>query len=59
MDPLPGESARTVLRSYGAGLDLLPGASVTGSLLVAHPLAEGIQTRAGVWRVLFSVRGSF
>lgn len=59
LDSLPGEPAHVVLRSWGSGVDLLPGAPVTGFVLVAHPMAEGIETRAGTWRILFSIRGAF
>jgi hemolysin activation/secretion protein len=58
-DPLPGQLANSQLRSVGAGLDLLPGAAVVGSLVVARPLLTGIETQSGYWRLLFSVHGSF
>lgn len=47
------------LRSAGAGLDLLPGRGVTGSLTWAYPLVDSVNTRRGDSRVLFVVRGSF
>ena len=59
IDPLPGQSAHTVLRSWGAGLDVLPGRSITGSLVWADPLVDGPRTPQGEARFLFLVRGSF
>jgi hemolysin activation/secretion protein len=59
IDPLPGEAALTRLRSWGAGLHLLPGKAVTGSLTWADPLLDGPYTRRGESRILFIVRGLF
>jgi hemolysin activation/secretion protein len=59
IDPLPGEPAAITLRSWGAGLNLLPGKIVSGSLTWADPLAKGPNTRRGDSRLLFSVRGTF
>jgi hemolysin activation/secretion protein len=47
------------LRSWGVGLNLLPGGAVTSSLMWADPLRGGSYTRAHQGRVLFTVRGSF
>jgi hemolysin activation/secretion protein len=59
IDPLSGEPASTVLRSWGAGLNLLPGKWINGLVTWADPLADGPTTRRGASRVLFVVRGSF
>jgi hemolysin activation/secretion protein len=59
IDPLSGEPASTVLRSWGAGLNLLPGKWINGLVTWADPLANGPNTRRGASRVLFVVRGSF
>jgi hemolysin activation/secretion protein len=59
LDPLPGEASRAVLRSWGAGIDLIPGGSINAFLLIAHPLTSGAETHADAWRVLFSIRGAF
>jgi len=56
---LPGQPSDIELRSYGAGLDLLPGAKLTGSLSWAHVIDAASVTQAGDTRVLFLVRGSF
>jgi hemolysin activation/secretion protein len=58
-DPLSGEPGHTLLRSFGAGLDLLPGHSVTGSLTWAEPLVTGPNTSAHASRLLFDIKGSF
>jgi len=55
----PGESLRTHPRSWGLGVDLLPGRSVTASLVWARPLVTASTTQAGESRVLFLVRGTF
>jgi hemolysin activation/secretion protein len=57
--PLPGQPDDTDLRSLGAGLDLLPGHGVSGSLTWAYPLTSGPDTRAHDWRLLFDVKGQF
>jgi hemolysin activation/secretion protein len=59
IDPLSGEPASTVLRSWGAGLNLLPGKWINGLVTWADPLANGPNTRRGASRILFVVRGSF
>jgi hemolysin activation/secretion protein len=59
VDPLPGEPATTELRSWGAGLHVLPGQPVNGLLTWADPLSAGPITHRGDWRVLFVIRGSF
>jgi hemolysin activation/secretion protein len=59
IDALPGESARMHPRSWGIGVDLLPGRSVTGSLVLARPLVTASTTQAGESRLLFLLRGSF
>jgi hemolysin activation/secretion protein len=59
LQPLPGEPASTSLRSWGAGMDLLPGRPVSGSLTWARPLLKGSRTLAGDSRVLFTLRGAF
>jgi len=47
------------LRSWGLGLNLLPGGPVTSALMWADPLRGGTYTRSHDGRVLFTVRGSF
>jgi hemolysin activation/secretion protein len=59
IDPLPGEPLYTTLRSWGAGMNLLPGKMFTGSLTWAYPLANGPNTPRGDSRLLFIVRGAF
>jgi hemolysin activation/secretion protein len=59
IDALPGEASGARLRSYGVGLDLLPGQKVTGAVTWARPLTDASSTHAGDNRVLFLVRGSF
>jgi hemolysin activation/secretion protein len=59
IDPLPNEPASTALRSWGAGVNLMPGYWVNGVLTWADPLRTGPNTRRGDSRVLFMVRGSF
>ena len=58
-EALPGQLSVIELRSYGAGLDLLPGQRLTGSLSWARAIDTASVTRAGDSRVLFLVRGSF
>jgi hemolysin activation/secretion protein len=55
----PGEAMRLHPRSWGTGVDLLPGKSITASLVWARPLVTASTTQAGESRVLFLVRGSF
>ena len=59
IEALPGEPDHTLLRSWGGGLDLLPGHSITGILTIAEPLLPGPRTKAHEPRVLFDVKGSF
>ncbi len=59
IDALPGEPASTTLRSWGAGLNLLPGKWLSGSLTWADPLVTGPNTHHGDSRILFIVRGMF
>ena len=58
-DALFGQDGNITLRSWGAGLDVLPGEKLTGSLTYAHALDTAVVTRAGSSRVLFVVRGGF
>ncbi|HWY96615.1 MAG TPA: POTRA domain-containing protein [Steroidobacteraceae bacterium] len=48
-----------ILRSWGAGLNLLPGHPVNGVLTWADPLTDGSYTRAHQWRLLFAVHAAF
>jgi hemolysin activation/secretion protein len=59
VDPLPGEPRAIELRSWGAGVHLLPGQPINGLLTWANPLVDGPFTSRGDWRVLFVLRGSF
>jgi hemolysin activation/secretion protein len=59
IDPLADQLSRQTLRSFGSGLDLFPGRSITGSLTWAYPLDDAAHTRSGDPRLLFFVRGSF
>ena len=59
IDPLPGELGSATLRSWGAGLHLLPGRWLNGSLTWADPLVSGPSSRRGDSRLLFIVRGMF
>ena len=59
LEALPGEPSHTSLRSWGAGLDLLPGHSISGYLTWVESLLPGPTTAAHDSRVLFDVRGSF
>ncbi len=59
IDALPGETPTTTLRSWGAGLNLLPGKWISGSLTWADPLVNGPNTHHGDSRILFIVRGTF
>jgi hemolysin activation/secretion protein len=59
IDALPGEAGHIVLRSFGAGLDLLPWHGLTGSVTWADPLLSGPRTKAHQSRVLFDLKGSF
>jgi hemolysin activation/secretion protein len=59
IDALPGEPDLTNLHSIGAGLDLLPGQNVTGTLTWAEPLMPGPHTARHESRLLFDMKGSF
>jgi hemolysin activation/secretion protein len=59
IDALPGEPGALNLHSWGAGLNLLPGKFLTGSLTWADPLSDGPNTLRGHSRILFVVRGAF
>jgi hemolysin activation/secretion protein len=59
LEPLPGEPGHFDLRSYGAGIDLLPGRGLTGSVSWAMPLKAGPRTAEHEARYLFLVRGAF
>jgi hemolysin activation/secretion protein len=58
-DALPGEPDNARLRSWGFGLDLLPGQKFTASATWAKAMDTASVTRAGDSRVLFLARGSF
>ena len=58
-DALPEQPGSVRLRSWGVGMDILPGEKVTGSATWAKALDDATQTRAGSSRVLFDIRGSF
>ena len=58
-DALAGQPGNITLRSWGLGLDVLPGEKVTGSVTYARALDTASVTRAGSSRVLFVLRGSF
>jgi hemolysin activation/secretion protein len=59
IEPLPGQPSHAILRSWGAGINLLPGGAVNGSFTWAHPLDSATYTREGESRWLFDLRGSF
>lgn len=56
---LPGEPRHVMLRSWGAGLNLLPGHKISGTLTWGVPLLDGPRTRAHDSRVMFDVKGAF
>jgi hemolysin activation/secretion protein len=58
-DALFGQPGNITLRSWGLGLDLLPGEKVTGSVTYAHVLDTASVTHAGASRVLFVLHGGF
>ena len=58
-DPSPDVAGALTLRSWGVGVHLFPGKSITGSLTWADPLASGPNTKRGDSRLLFDVRGAF
>lgn len=59
VDALAGEPGHTILRSFGAGIDLFPGRAVTSTVTWADPLLTGPRTVAHDSWVLFDVKGSF
>ena len=59
IDPLAGQRGHTTLRSYGVGLDILPGEKIFGTLTWAKALAAGSDTRDGESRVLFLLHAGF
>jgi hemolysin activation/secretion protein len=59
IDALAGQPGSARLRSWGFGLDILPGKKLTASATWAHALDTASVTRAGDSRVLFDLRGSF
>jgi hemolysin activation/secretion protein len=59
IDALPEQPASFRLRSWGFGLDLLPGKKITGSATWAKALDDAAVTHSGESRVLFDLRGSF
>jgi len=59
IDALAGEPAAVTLRSYGFGLDVLPGSKITGAVTWAKMLDTASITRAGTSRAIFFLRGSF
>jgi hemolysin activation/secretion protein len=59
IDSLPDQINHRELRSWGLGLDLLPGQHFTGSLVWARPLDNGSRTHAGDSRYLFVLRATF
>jgi hemolysin activation/secretion protein len=58
-DALPGQPVSTRLRSWGFGLDILPGQKFTASATWARAMDTASVTRVGDSRVLFIARGSF
>ena len=56
---LAGQPDYAILRSWGAGANLLPGHAIAASLTWAEPLTDGAYTRAHQGRVLFIFRASF
>lgn len=58
-DVLPGEMESATLRSWGGGLNVLPGHPFYGIATWADPLTRGSYTLPHQSRVLFLVRGVF
>jgi hemolysin activation/secretion protein len=56
---LSGQPDYVILRSWGAGANLLPGYWLTGTVIWAEPLTDGTYTRAHQGRVLFVFRAAF
>ncbi len=59
IDPLASEPAATTLRSWGAGVNILPGRSIAGQLIWSNALTAGPRTPRGDTRILFDLRASF
>lgn len=59
LEALSGQLDHVDLASWGAGLSLLPGRRVSGTVTFARTLLSGSRTPAGDSKVLFDVRGSF
>jgi hemolysin activation/secretion protein len=59
IQPLPGETSETELRSTGVGMNIATIDHLTGSVVWAYPLADGVQTRAHTDRILFFIRGNW
>ncbi len=59
IDPLASEPAVTTLRSWGAGLNLLPGRAIAGQLIWSNAVSAGPRTSRGDTRILFDLRASF
>jgi hemolysin activation/secretion protein len=59
IDALPGEPGNINLSSLGAGMDILPGHQLTGSLTWAETLARGARTGAHLSRLLFDLKSAF
>ena len=69
IDALSGQPSHVMLKSTGAGFELLGGPYLTGSLTYARALSNGswftdngqqyLNTRSGESRLLFVVRGAF
>jgi len=58
-DALSSESTADTLRSWGLGLDLLPGHFISGTLTIADPLNETTRTRKNEPRILFDLKSTF
>ena len=56
---LSSESTADTLRSWGLGLDLLPGHFISGTLTIADPLNETTRTRKNEPRILFDLKSTF
>jgi hemolysin activation/secretion protein len=59
LEALPSQPEYAILRSWGAGANLLPTHAITGSVSWAEPLTDGAYTRAHQGRILFLFRASF
>lgn len=56
-NPLPSQPAAITLASIGAGIDLVVGSHISGTLLYGRALKEAAHTRKGDGRYQFAVRG--